>query len=353
MPIYRAPLFEALADGCPKGLGVFAGMPRPIETIETCTRLEHGHLTRAENLHLFRGRFYLCYQRGLLEWLNRWDPEVLIVEANPRYLSTPPGVRWMKARHRPVIGWGLGAPALSGFGRSLRTASRRSFLRQFDGLITYSQQGAQEYRALGFPAERVFVALNAAAQRPQHALPVRPSQLTPRQVTLLFVGRLQARKRVDLLLRAVSALPEDARPHVWIVGDGPARQELESLARQIYPQTLFLGARHGQDLEPIFRSADLFVLPGTGGLAVQQAMSFGLPVMVGQADGTQTDLVRPVNGWQLPPADLAALTQALTDALQDVPRLRRMGAESYRITREEINLERMVEIFGNAVRAVL
>ena len=129
-------------------------------------------------------------------------------------------------------------------------------------------------------------------------------------------------------------------------------QELEALANQIYPQRHFWA--HGTAGPGThFSVGDLFVLPGTGGLAVQQAMSFGLPVMVGKADGTQSDLVRPANGWQLPPADLRALTQALTDALQDVPRLRRMGAELYRITREEINLEQMVEIFGNAVRAVL
>ena len=51
------------------------------------------------------------------------------------------------------------------------------------------------------------------------------------------------------------------------------------------------------------------MLPGTGGLAVQQAMAHGLPVIVAQGDGTQDDLVRPENGWQIPPDDLAALTR--------------------------------------------
>ena len=42
-----------------------------------------------------------------------------------------------------------------------------------------------------------------------------------------------------------------------------------------------------------FAGADLFVLPGTGGLAVQEAMSYALPVIVAKGDGTQEDLVRP------------------------------------------------------------
>jgi glycosyltransferase involved in cell wall biosynthesis len=129
------------------------------------------------------------------------------------------------------------------------------------------------------------------------------------------------------------------------VGDGPARELFESQAKNDYPQTEFLGARHGAELNEVFAQADLFVLPGTGGLAVQQAMSHGLPVIVAQGDGTQEDLARPENGWLVPPDDLEALTSTLGEALSDPARLRRMGAESYRIAAEEINLERMVGAF--------
>ena len=132
---------------------------------------------------------------------------------------------------------------------------------------------------------------------------------------------------MDVLLRACAALPENHRPHLWIIGEGPAESDLIELARQVYPQAEFLGAKHGAALAPFFRAADLFVLPGTGGLAVQEAMSFGLPVMVAEADGTQTDLVRPGNGWLLPPGDQAALTTLLAVALDDISALRRMGAE--------------------------
>lgn len=352
LPAYRSLLFDALGAALPGGLGVFAGNANGLESIEAAERLETAHLTRAENLHLFPGQFYLCYQRGLVDWLRAWDPQVLIVEANPRYLSTPAALTWMRSHRRPVIGWGLGAPAAAGLWGGLRSASRRSFLHQFDALITYSRTGAEEYQAAGFPAERIFVAPNAAAARPRHLPPVRPPRIDPHHATLLFVGRLQTRKRVDVLLRACAALPVEERPHLWVVGDGPARSELERLACQVYPAAVFLGARRGPDLERLFCSADLFVLPGTGGLAIQQAMSFALPVIVGEADGTQSDLVRPENGWQISPGDPAALAQTLAFALADIPRLRRMGRESFRITCEEINLENMVDIFLQAIRSV-
>ncbi len=137
-----------------------------------------------------------------------------------------------------------------------------------------------------------------------------------------------------------------------IVGDGPERQSLEALAREIYPKAEFAGARHGVELKPYFTEADLFVLPGTGGLAVQEAMSYGLPVIVAQGDGTQDDLVRPGNGWQIPPGDFDALLTTMKEALSDPARLRRMGAESYRIVKEEINIQTMAATFVTALNTL-
>jgi glycosyltransferase involved in cell wall biosynthesis len=204
---------------------------------------------------------------------------------------------------------------------------------------------------MGVPPERVFVATNAVTPAPKEPTPDRPVDLLDPPV-ILFVGRLQRRKRVDLLLEACRSLPKSNQPRLVIVGDGPARDELESLAKRIYPQTEFPGAVHGSDLEPYYIQADLFVLPGTGGLAVQQAMAYGLPIIVAQGDGTQEDLVRPENGWQIPSDDLPALIHALSIALRDVSRLRRMGIESYRIVSEEINLSTMVKVFVQALHEV-
>jgi glycosyltransferase involved in cell wall biosynthesis len=139
---------------------------------------------------------------------------------------------------------------------------------------------------------------------------------------------------------------------LWIVGDGPARTKLEALAESVYPLAEFTGARYGAELQTYFHAADLFALPGTGGLAVQQAMSYALPVIVAQGDGTQDDLVRPENGWRIPPDDLAAMGDALRAALSDPLLLRRMGAASYRIVDEEVNLEGMVQVFIHALNRV-
>jgi glycosyltransferase involved in cell wall biosynthesis len=344
LPTYRVPFFDMLAESCPGGLSLCAGEPRRSEAIETSEDLKVAKLSTTRNIHLLGGALYLCYQTGLPRWLTAQNPDALIVEANPRYLSTAAAVRWMKARGRPVIGWGLGSPPLTGAQAAVREANRLKFVSQFDALLTYSQRGAAEYLALGYPSERIFVAPNAVAARPQHTIVERPPTFKKRP-TLLFVGRLQRRKRLDLLLLACADLAPEMQPRLIVVGDGPERGILEELAQDVYPAARFAGTRHGADLVPFFAEADLFVLPGTGGLAVQEAMSHALPVIVAQGDGTQDDLVRPGNGWQIPPDDLTALTKTLQMALSDAPRLRKMGMESYRIVAREINLERMVDVF--------
>jgi glycosyltransferase involved in cell wall biosynthesis len=353
LPAYRAPFFERLAEACQDGLSVFAGQPEPDEGILPAETLQNARLSRAQNRSFMKvgTPFYRCWQPGILEWLEAWDPQVLVVEANPRYPSTRHAVRWMHARRRPVLGWGLGAPKAAGLLGVIRMYNRQNFLSRLDGVIAYSQRGAQEYCEAGFSAERVFVALNAAAPAPENPPPERLPQFDPRP-RVLFVGRLQARKRIDLLLQTCASLPASLQTELVIVGDGPALPELQDLAKRVYPLAKFTGGLFGSELDKVFTRADLFVLPGTGGLAIQQAMSFGLPVIAAQGDGTQDDLVRPENGWKIPPGDLKALTSALLEALSDPVRLRQKGAASYRIVAQEANLERMARSFIAAVKAV-
>lgn len=344
LPSYRVPFFDLLASQCEGGMNLFAGMPRPVEMIAS-GKTRVAKLTEANNIHLLGGMFYLCYQQGFINWLEETNPDALIVEANPRYLTTPSAVKWMHARGRKVIGWGLGSPSVSGFGKQRRL----SFINQFDGMLSYSQRGAEEYAALGFPREKIFVAHNSVSPVPEFPMPARPSTFDVRP-TLLFVGRLQARKRIDSLLRACAEL--GTNPRLIIVGDGPERLAMESLAKEIYPSAEFIGAKHGAELKPYFAQADLFVLPGTGGLAVQEAMSYGLPVIVAKGDGTQDDLVREKNGWQIPPEDYVALLAAMKNALSDIARLREMGKESFRIVSEEINIQTMADAFVTALNSI-
>jgi glycosyltransferase involved in cell wall biosynthesis len=255
----------------------------------------------------------------------------------------------MHSNDRPVVGWGLGAPAVEGRSAGYRQGYRQRFLDGFDALIAYSTKGADEYAELGYRSERIFVAPNAVVPPPRTAIKHEPAKKRPGRV--LFVGRLQRRKRVDLLLQACARL--ESTPEVIIVGEGPARDEFEEIARQVYPSAQFVGPKFGSDLEQYFAYADIFVLPGTGGLAVQEAMAAALPVIVAEGDGTQRDLVSGGNGWLIQPGDLDGLTAALHEALRHPRRLVKMGENSFNMAVEQFNIERMTEIFISVLHSVM
>ena len=353
LPDYRKVFFNELASKCTGGLSIFAGTPMPLEEIRQVDHFDEIQLTRTSNINILdpSSKFYFCWQRGFVDFLEESRPDALIIESNPRYLSTVRAIRWMHNKGFPVIGWGLGLPADGGIGHRLRGYWQKRFIEQLDAVIVYSSKGAAEYENAGFSKERIYVSFNAVVQTPAFNEVVKQTRSNTRSV-LLFVGRLQRRKNLDVLFSACATLPESYKPEILVVGDGPYRSTFEQQAAITYPETRFLGSVYGEDLEKIYRQADLFVLPGTGGLAVQQAMAHGFPVIVGKGDGTQSDLVRPENGWILPENDPESLSDLLQHALSDSNKLSSMGLESYRIVRDEVNIGTMSDVFVTCLNDV-
>jgi len=353
IPTYRAPFLELLATHPDLHVGVFAGEPKNKEQINIIHQLNGIDYQLSKNIHLFDGKFYICLQPEFKNWVLNWEPDVLILEANPRYQSTPYVIQWMKTKNKPVLGWGLGVPEYHGFLSDWRNRSRQKFLDSLNGIIAYSHKGAQQYIQAGFNPDQVYVATNATAPAPTTPPPERGTWNNARDPILLYVGRLQKRKRIDSLLRVCAMLPEKIQPQLWIVGDGEIRQELETLAKDVFPKTTFWGEKFGEDLSHLFSKADLFVLPGTGGLAVQQAMSFALPVIVADGDGTQADLINSSNGWMVKPGDDQQLFQTIQTALSSPELLLSMGLAGYEIVKNKVNIENMVNVFVKACKDVL
>lgn len=350
LPFYRAAFFDQLASVTQGGLSVFAGSAQAHETVEPAKALQQAQWQHARNIHLFRDELYLCWQQNLMRWLSAWDPDVLIMEANPRYLHSGAAIRWMKKQGRSVIGWGLGSGGIHG-GDGWRGLVWQRFIQQFDAIIAYSHAGADEYQALGMHRDKIFIAANATIA-PKSSLTHWVTREPKKSPALLFVGRLQERKKIDLLIKACATVVKQIPIELWIVGDGPERESLQEFAAEVFPSTQFFGAKYGDDAAVIFQQADLFVLPGTGGLAVQEAMSFGLPVIVGEADGTQSNLVTERNGWILEDVNADAIASAIFEALSDSDRLRVMGQESLRIVQQTVNLDQMVKSFAEAIRSL-
>jgi len=176
--------------------------------------------------------------------------------------------------------------------------------------------------------------------------PVQPTEVGGR---VLFVGRLDAEKNVDVLLRAVSVLPAELPVTVEIVGDGSRRGELEELAGElgIADRVTFRGFVDDAELLDAYARCDVFCMPSTAelqSLATMEAMAAGKPVVAADAMALP-HLVQPgQNGLLFPPGDVPALAAALAAILGDVPLRMRMGDASREIVGRH-DIEATLDIF--------
>lgn len=101
------------------------------------------------------------------------------------------------------------------------------------------------------------------------------------------IGRVSYEKNIGLLIHAFRALSESvSNCQLIIVGDGPARAELEKSCRDL--NVFFSGYKTGQELSRHYASADIFAFPSaseTFGQVVLEAMASGLPVVGLKAEG--------------------------------------------------------------------
>ncbi|GGM71439.1 hypothetical protein GCM10010106_17130 [Thermopolyspora flexuosa] len=158
--------------------------------------------------------------------------------------------------------------------------------------------------------------------------PARADGAGPR--TVLFVGRLDAEKNVDVLLRALPSVAACTPVRAEIVGDGSRRRELERLADElgVADRVVFRGFVSEAELLDAYARCDVFCMPSIAelqSLATMEAMAAGKPVVAANAMALP-HLVRPGrNGLLFPPGDVAALADALALILGDAGTAERMG----------------------------
>jgi glycosyltransferase involved in cell wall biosynthesis len=133
---------------------------------------------------------------------------------------------------------------------------------------------------------------------------------------LLFSGKLIPRKNVLLVLKALEQTPERGRVTFVVLGDGPERSRLEQEGKRLLGENFVLaGFKNQSQLAPYFKAADALALPShyeTWGLVVNEAMHFGLPVVVSDTAGCAADLVENrETGILFRSNDAADLVQAL------------------------------------------
>ena len=151
----------------------------------------------------------------------------------------------MKAQGKPVLGWGLGAPPVSGLAGWLAAAcTRKSSCNLWMGSSLTASAGRRNTARLVFRR-------SGSLWRPtrlRHAQPIRcrTTEMNSRGSRASCLSG-DCRNASASTTCCMPALPcqKPSKPELRIVGEGPARARLERLAQEIYPQAQFPGAHYG------------------------------------------------------------------------------------------------------------
>src|SRR5581483_214719 len=208
------------------------------------------------------------------------------------------------------------------------------------GVVAASTRAAEYCELLGMPRGTIFYAPNAvntAYFRHQAAMlvPQRAAlrrELGMDRITILFVGRMvEFFKNVSTLLRAQQILENRNVPiELRLIGEGPDRRAYEAFAQELKLRHVrFENFMAHDTLCCFYAAADVFVLPSrseTWGFVLNEAMEFGLPIVVSNAVGAAPDLVCDgVNGFVVPPMDASALALRLEELTMNSALRERMG----------------------------
>jgi glycosyltransferase involved in cell wall biosynthesis len=184
-----------------------------------------------------------------------------------------------------------------------------------------------------------------------------PALLSPNPYRLIHVGRLVGWKRVDMLIRAFASVKKKyAGAELIIVGAGPEDKVLKQLTMDLNLESsvIFKGGIYDPKvLGQYFMSSSLYVLAGMGGISINDAMCFGLPVLCSVADGTEKYLVREgVNGRYFQEGNEKDLRNKIMWCFKNLSELKKMGRNSTDIIRNEINIHTVIKGYMDAFHFV-
>ena len=198
------------------------------------------------------------------------------------------------------------------------------FFRRCGGIFCYGIRSKEYVASYGVNEQRIFadcqaaalpLAYDAAAVRRHYASNPRDAKAP---VRFLYVGRLSSEKGLYDLLEAFGSVREqmpDAR--LDIVGPGALAIDLKRRARELGMESAvtFLGTKSPDDIGRLLLDSDAMVLPShtePWGLVINEALSYGCPVVASDICGCVPELVRDgVTGYSFPVGDVRALRTAM------------------------------------------
>jgi glycosyltransferase involved in cell wall biosynthesis len=284
----------------------------------------------------------ILLNRKMCTMLDRVRPDVVVC-GGYNYLASWQALWWANSHRIPFLLWSESNVRDIRSRFAIVEALKKRFLNACNGFVVPGRASLEYVRELGVGDRPIFTAPNAvdvsffsrtSRRARENAADVRRRKGLPERY-FLYVGRLVAQKGVFELLEAYAKLEADmlGTPGLVFVGDGVERRHLEARAQEkARGQVQFFGFAQREDLAEFYGLAEALVLPTYSdpwGLVVNEAMACALPVIVSKAAGCVEDLVEEgLNGFVVPPRDVAALCTAMRALLDSTELRNQMSLQS-------------------------
>lgn len=279
-----------------------------------------------------RGWGTLRYMLALGRWLRTHGKSLDLVYVSMLKHDAYSALRALAGTPVPVVlrAEGAGETGDCAWQQTARFGSRiRRACLGADALIVPSLAIRDELRAAGYPESHThFIAngVNVGAPSDQESRWAARRALAEVNYDLatdasdlvaVYTGRLHPAKGLFELIQAwPTVLKRRPGARLWLVGEGPAREDLYELILDLELRGSVMMPGCFDDVQELLQAADLFVLPSHEegmSLSLLEAMAAGLPVVATDIPGNRT-LVEPgVHGVLTPPRDVAKLARAILD----------------------------------------
>jgi glycosyltransferase involved in cell wall biosynthesis len=253
-----------------------------------------------KTFYFFWGEKYVIFPFLFIK-LIRLNPSVIVTEGGANTVNNIPIFLYCKLFGRKYIIWDVGK-GYADFGNS---PFRKLYMKLYVSLLIYSDHiygynthSKEYFKSLGIEESKVVVLNNTIDTRKikktkSDYVPQIPKELLEQASKgyrfLIFVGALVKSKNIENLAELMKMLSDEY--YLIIVGEGTPEYKSELMKSFEGTNHVFVGYKRIENLLPYYTLASFSVLPGLGGLSINQSMAFGVPVICKSADGAEKDLI--------------------------------------------------------------
>lgn len=305
------------------------------------------HEVKFQFVERFLFTYKVAWYKEIREKIAAIRPAIVVNAAHSGNLS-----HWQISAMKKELGFQL-VSWLCGYefhpGRLKRTVLN-ILIPRYDYHLAYHTNAKTYAHTHGAPQDRVTVIHNTIDERAitpgdketaRNTLATRHPELAGKRI-VLYVGAILAEKRLEILIDAFDRMKRKDSV-LLIVGDGEHIGCIAELAEG--RRDVLLAGRIVDGVGCYFDAAEMYVLPGTGGLGINEAMAHRLPILSGYADGSADDLVIDgETGFRLrDDAGVAEWAEKIAFLLDRPDQAKAMGLAGERRIRGELGFERFVD----------